>query len=54
VKPVLAQFDRLAESTGAAVVYIHHDTKGAAGERDSRDPGEAVAASSTATSTAVR
>jgi RecA-family ATPase len=39
MKPVLAEFDRLAETTGAAVVYVHHDAKGAASERDTRDRG---------------
>jgi hypothetical protein len=39
MKPVLAEFDKLAETTGAAVVYVHHDAKGAASERDTRDRG---------------
>lgn len=39
LKPTLAQFDRLAELTGAAVIIIHHDPKGEAGERDVRDRG---------------
>lgn len=39
MKPTLAAFDRLAESTGAAVVYVHHDAKGIAGARDVRDRG---------------
>jgi RecA-family ATPase len=39
MKPVLAQFDRLAQSTGAAVLYVHHDPKGDASERDIRDRG---------------
>jgi len=39
MKPVLAQFDRLAQSTGAAVMYVHHDPKGDASERDIRDRG---------------
>lgn len=39
MKPTLAAFDRLAEATGAAVVYVHHDAKGHAGDRDSRDRG---------------
>ena len=39
MKPVLASFDRLAQATGAAVLYIHHDPKGDASERDIRDRG---------------
>lgn len=39
MKPTLAAFDRLAEATGAAVIYVHHDAKGHAGDRDSRDRG---------------
>lgn len=39
MKPVLAAFDRLAEEMGAAVVYAHHDAKGASGEKDIRDRG---------------
>jgi RecA-family ATPase len=39
LKPVLAAFDRLAEATGAAVVYVHHDSKGTPGDRDIRDRG---------------
>lgn len=39
VKPTLAAFDRLAEETGAAVIYIHHDPKGHAGSRNIRDRG---------------
>jgi hypothetical protein len=39
VKPTLALFDRIATATGAAVVWVHHDAKGAAGERDARDRG---------------
>jgi len=39
MKPTLAAFDRLAEATGAAVIYVHHDAKGRAGDRDSRDRG---------------
>ena len=39
MKPALAAFDRLAEATGAAVLYVHHDAKGSAGDRDSRDRG---------------
>jgi hypothetical protein len=39
VKPVLAAFDRLAEATGAAVLYVHHDPKGSPGDRNIRDRG---------------
>ena len=38
-KPILDAFDRLAEDTGAAIFYVHHDAKGAAGDRDIRDRG---------------
>lgn len=38
-KPVLDAFDSLAEETGAAIGYVHHDAKGAAGDRDIRDRG---------------
>ncbi len=36
---LLASFDRLAQKTGAAVVYVHHDAKGHAGERNHIDRG---------------
>ncbi len=39
MKPVLAAFDRLAQGTGAAVLYVHHDPKGDASERNIRDRG---------------
>ena len=39
MKPLLAGFDRLAETTGAAIVYAHHNGKGFAGDRDTRDRG---------------
>jgi len=39
MKPVLKQFDDLAEATGAAVAYVHHDPKGRPGDRDIRDRG---------------
>ena len=39
MKPILAEFDRLAERTGAAVLYVHHDAKGVAGDRNIRDRG---------------
>lgn len=39
MKPVLAAFDRLAEATGAAVMYVHHDAKGNPADRNVRDRG---------------
>jgi archaellum biogenesis ATPase FlaH len=39
VKKILRYFDSLAESTGAAVVYIHHDKKGVAGDQQIIDRG---------------
>ena len=39
VKPLLAAFDHLAEATGAAVLYVHHDPKGSPGDRNIRDRG---------------
>lgn len=39
VKPVLRAFDELAETTGAAIMYVHHDPKGAVSERNIRDRG---------------
>ena len=39
MKPLLAGFDRLAETTGAAIIYAHHNGKGFAGDRDTRDRG---------------
>jgi len=39
LKPILSAFDRMAESTGAAVLYVHHDAKGTPGDRDIRDRG---------------
>ena len=39
MKPALAEFDRLVEETGAAVLYVHHDRKGASGDLDIRDRG---------------
>jgi len=38
-KIILNCFDKLAEQTGAAVVFIHHDAKGSPGDRDIRDRG---------------
>jgi hypothetical protein len=38
-KVLLNAFDRLAEQTGAAIIYVHHDTKGAPGDKDIRDRG---------------
>ncbi|TAN38010.1 MAG: hypothetical protein EPN23_03415 [Verrucomicrobia bacterium] len=39
MKLVLAMFDSLAEETGAAILYVHHNPKGTAGDRDARDRG---------------
>jgi RecA-family ATPase len=39
LKPYLAEFDALCERTGACLWYVHHDTKGQAGDRDARDRG---------------
>lgn len=36
---LLAWFDDLAQSTGAAVIYVHHDAKGSPGDRETRDRG---------------
>lgn len=38
-RALLAGFDRLAERTGAAVIYVHHYAKGTAGDRDTIDRG---------------
>jgi RecA-family ATPase len=39
MRTILAAFDMVAEETGAAIVYVHHDTKGNPGDRDIRDRG---------------
>jgi hypothetical protein len=39
MKIILAEFDRLAEDTGAAIVYVHHDGKGTPGEKKITDRG---------------
>lgn len=39
VKVILNAFDMLAEQTGAAISYVHHDPKGSPGDRDIRDRG---------------
>ena len=39
VKPTLRMFDEMAEVTGAAIMYVHHDAKGAVSERNIRDRG---------------
>jgi hypothetical protein len=39
MKIILSEFDRLAEDTGAAIVYVHHDTKGSVGEKQLTDRG---------------
>lgn len=38
-KVILNAFDSLIEETKAAVAYVHHDAKGASGDRDIRDRG---------------
>jgi RecA-family ATPase len=38
-KVLLNAFDQLAEQTGAAILYVHHDTKGSPGDKDIRDRG---------------
>jgi hypothetical protein len=38
-KIILNSFDKLAEQTGAAPIYVHHDAKGSPGDRDIRDRG---------------
>lgn len=38
-RPILAAFDRLAEEMEVAVVYVHHDPKGEAGDRNLQDRG---------------
>jgi len=38
-KIILNAFDKLAEQTGAAPIYVHHDAKGSPGDRDIRDRG---------------
>lgn len=39
VSILLARFDALAAKTGAAILYVHHDGKGATGDRATRDRG---------------
>ncbi len=39
MKAILNSFDELAEQTGAAILYTHHDAKGNSGDRDIRDRG---------------
>jgi len=38
-KIILNAFDILAQQTGAAILYVHHDAKGSPGDRDIRDRG---------------
>lgn len=38
-RPLLAAFDDVAERTGAAVVFVHHDSKGVSGDRLIQDRG---------------
>lgn len=39
IKPILRFFDRLAETSKAAIIYIHHDKKGHAGDQQTVDRG---------------
>ena len=39
LKGILNSFDKLAKETGAAILYVHHDTKGNSGDKDVRDRG---------------
>jgi hypothetical protein len=39
VKPILQFFDSLAEKSGAAIVYVHHDKKGVSGDQQLTDRG---------------
>jgi len=39
IKPILRFFDKLAEDSKAAIVYIHHDKKGHAGDQQTVDRG---------------
>ena len=39
VKPILRFFDTLAEKSGAAIVYVHHDKKGVSGDQQLTDRG---------------
>ena len=38
-RPIVSMFDRMAERSGCAVIYIHHDAKGFAGSRSIQDRG---------------
>jgi hypothetical protein len=38
-RPIVGMFDRLAERSGAAIAYVHHDAKGFAGARSIQDRG---------------
>lgn len=39
LKGILNSFDELAKKTGAAIIYVHHDSKGNSGDKDVRDRG---------------
>jgi len=39
LKGILNCFDEIANKTGAAILYVHHDSKGNSGDRDVRDRG---------------
>jgi len=38
-RPILKSFDKLAEKTGATIIYVHHDSKGVQGDKNLRDRG---------------
>lgn len=38
-KTILAAFDEIAEETAAAIIFIHHDTKGHSGDKELTDRG---------------
>lgn len=39
LKGILNSFDELAKATDAAILYVHHDSKGNSGDKDVRDRG---------------
>jgi len=39
MKPLMKEFDRITEATGAAIVFVHHDPKGSPGDRKGVDRG---------------
>ena len=38
-KRLVSELEKMGETTGAALVYVHHDSKGKSGDRDIRDRG---------------